>query len=277
MSGRTWLIRLVLVLLFIFGGRFHYLLNAFWSPVRADTDTWEFKLLTFNLNYNNYHAAEIADLIRRQKPDIVALQELNRKTAADLQAQFAEEYPFFLVGEGETNQQGLFSRYPLIMESGLPAPFSRHLLQAVVQTPAGPMTIMNVHPRVAINQLLWEFQRDSLTNIAQRAAAVSGPLLVLGDFNTTDQAENYHLLADQFTDLYQVVGRGFGFTFPAKSEPAGWLDSSPSAVIGPFLRIDLIFASNHFSPVSVKVLTESANSDHHPVVAVIRLTPDQAH
>ena len=101
--------------------------------------------------------------------------------------------------------------------------------------------------------------------IAEEVKAAVGPLIVLGDFNTTDQTENYRLVANQLTDVHHTVGRGFGFTFPTGLKRiAGWF------VFGPLVRIDLVFVSQHFLPQEIYVVPNSCGSDHRPVVASLQ-------
>jgi hypothetical protein len=173
-------VRLALVLIVIFSSRYWYLVKPAWPAVQAEAQDWQLKVMTFNINYRNNRTDEIAALIRSQDADMVALQELTNQTAARLQTELAADYPYFLLGTGEKNVQGLFSRYPLIRQPDLPSRFTRHFQQVVVQTPAGPVTIINVHPRVAVKQKLWEFQRDTVIAIARRVTAVTGMLAERG-------------------------------------------------------------------------------------------------
>jgi vancomycin resistance protein VanJ len=87
----------------------------------------------------------------------------------------------------------------------------------------------------------------------------------LGDFNTTDQTENYRLVAEQLTDVHWAVGRGFGFTFPDLRRYG-----ADSPLIGPVVRIDHIFVSQHFTPQEIHVIPSGHGSDHLPVVATLR-------
>ena len=45
---------------------------------------------------------------------------------------------------------------------------------------------------------------------------------------------------------------------------------------GPFVGIDHIFVSDHFTPLSFRVVQQSAGSDHRPVVATLTVAaPNQ--
>ena len=74
------------------------------------------------------------------------------------------------------------------------------------------------------------------------------------------------LVADQLTDVHWSVGRGFGFTFP---DPPRYGADSP--ILGPVVRIDHIFVSDHLTPQEIHVIPSGHGSDHQPVVATLRL------
>jgi endonuclease/exonuclease/phosphatase (EEP) superfamily protein YafD len=126
--------------------------------------------------------------------------------------------------------------------------------------------VYNVHSSPAISQSGWQWQREMLTIVAQQVASAKGPVLLLGDLNTTDQNENYWLIADHLTDVHRAIGWGFGFTFPGQQLERG-LPPLPS----PVLRIDHVFVSDQWIPLAIRVLPAGPGSDHLPVVAKLRL------
>jgi endonuclease/exonuclease/phosphatase family metal-dependent hydrolase len=133
------------------------------------------------------------------------------------------------------------------------------------------VVIWNVHPNPVVRGG-WEAQRASLSLVADQVAAEDRPTIVLGDFNTTDQTANYRLVADRLIDVHQAVGRGFGFTFPdfsqARSLDLPWY-TGPLLAAGPVVRIDHIFASQHFVPRQAFVVPVASGSDHRPVIATL--------
>jgi endonuclease/exonuclease/phosphatase family metal-dependent hydrolase len=108
--------------------------------------------------------------------------------------------------------------------------------------------------------------------VAQVVVKQTGPIVVLGDFNSTPQNETYYLIADRLMDVHWAVGQGFGFTLPDYSQNRT-PDSPPLAQtllrFGPVARSDHIFASNHFIPLETHVVSSSGGSDHRPVVATL--------
>ena len=133
--------------------------------------------------------------------------------------------------------------------------------------------IWNVHPNPVITTG-WESQRELLNLVAEDVALEKRPVLVLGDFNTTNQTDNYRLIADQLVDVHWAVGRGFGFTWPDLSKADTPDRSWPLRLLlktGPVLGIDHIFASEHFIPQESYVVPHAYDSDHRPVVAELRM------
>jgi vancomycin resistance protein VanJ len=262
LARRRWLLRIVLLLGLVFGMRYWPLLAPRLSLLRAGTNASEIRVMTFNVNWANRNAQDIAGLVRAEAPDIVAMQELTEDLAVLLQAELASEYPYFLL-DNSRGLTGLISRYPMTAQSVPPALW--HTQRASVETPAGAVTIWNLHLSTAVSQRGWESQRKMAAVVARESKREAGPLIVLGDFNTTDHTENYRLIAARLTDVHWAVGHGFGFTFPDLRQ---YTESSP--ILGPVVRIDHIFVSQHFSPYEIHVVASGFGSDHRPVVATLR-------
>jgi endonuclease/exonuclease/phosphatase (EEP) superfamily protein YafD len=97
----------------------------------------------------------------------------------------------------------------------------------------------------------------------------SGPVLMMGDFNTTDMDENYSRLTTNFADTFREVGWGLGFTNP------DWQHNNPRR--GPsfmpmYQRIDYVFHNAAFTPVEARVGPSSGGSDHRPLYVVLALS-----
>ncbi len=262
LAHRPWLTRIALLLGLVFVIRYWPLLFPRLPVLSAGNNVSELRVMTFNVNYANRNASDIADLTRAESPDVIAMQELKQGLAAPLRAELASEYPYFLYDSSQ-GLTGLISRYPLTAGSILPE--LRYSRSASVETPAGPVTVWSVHLATALSQPGWQAQRRMAAAVAEMAEEDGEPLVVMGDFNTTDQTENYGLVADELTDVHWSVGRGFGFTFPDLRRYG-----ADSPVVGPVVRIDHIFVSEHLTPQEIHVVPSGHGSDHRPVVATLR-------
>jgi vancomycin resistance protein VanJ len=218
-----------------------------------------FKVMSYNVYYRNKDTTKMADLIREEKPDILLLQELSPGRARKLQAALADLYPdgqLYLAYEEEVSQ-GIISRFPL---TPVELAYDKGRTQKVIAaTPAGPITVWNVHTS---QPLSWRRQYRQLSGLTEDIAAVDGPLIVGGDFNTTDQSETYRMVNQYLKNAHWEAGWGFGFSFPAHQPRFKKIP-----VLTPIVRIDHIFYNNYFFARSAGTLSESGGSDHLPVTA----------
>lgn len=271
LGRRRWLWRVFLALSLIFVVRFWPVLlpRIGGSGAMANLSIASLRVMTFNVHYANEDVAGVARLIRTESPDLVAFQEFTHPFAGRLISALADIYPYALLDHAEWPRLGLVSRYPL---AALSTPADAWRTQvARWATPEGEVIVWNVHSSPSVGQRGWERQRQTFLAIAREVTAAAEPIIVLGDFNTTDQAQNYQLLVEHLTDVHRAVGWGFGFTFPGRWRDP-WLLPLHHVPLIPILRIDHIFVSRHWLPEEIHVVPEGPGSDHLPVVATLRPT-----
>jgi vancomycin resistance protein VanJ len=124
-------------------------------------------------------------------------------------------------------------------------------------------------PELQIGQFsLLTLQADSNTNrwdttypiLLDRIKNIDRPLLVVGDFNTSDLDRNHYLLNCSLTNAFQIAGGGLGMTFP--------MIAPPLAI--PLVRIDHIFYSTHWHARSAWTRA-GVGSNHQYLVADLQL------
>jgi endonuclease/exonuclease/phosphatase (EEP) superfamily protein YafD len=222
-----------------------------------------FKVMSYNVLYRNRNMAEMTQLIRQEQPDFLLLQEVTPAIAKALRPRLVDLYPedkLHFAYEPNVGQ-AIISRYPF---SSQELAYDKGRTQKVkVVTPVGPIEVWNVHPNAP---LPWARQYRQIAGLAEDIAAVNGPLIVGGDFNTTDQSETYRLVSQYLRNAHWEAGWGFGFSFPADS-----LRFRDVPILTSVIRIDHIFYSQHFLARSARTLAESGGSDHLPVVAELSL------
>jgi vancomycin resistance protein VanJ len=225
--------------------------------------TISFKVMSYNIWYRNDKVSEAVHLIRQEQPDILLLQELSPRMARALIKELADLYPggqLYWAYESR-GYQGIISRFPL---TPVELAYDKGRTQKViVTTPAGPIAVWNVHPNTP---LPWSRQYRQISALVQDIATTDGPLIVGGDFNTTDQSETYRLVNQYLYNAHWEAGWGFGFSFPA-NEPR----FKDVPILTPVIRIDHIFYSSHFLARSARTLSNSGGSDHFPVTAELSL------
>ena len=219
------------------------------------------KVMSYNVWRRNQTPDQITAVIRAEKPDIILLQETNSLLIRNLSRELADDYPegvlYFVHSSGL--QQSVISRYPL---SELDADRAKGRAQKVlVETPEGAITVWNVHTFSG----RWRIRYHQIKNLVnQDIATAAGPVIVGGDFNTTDQTEAYHLLTRYLHNAHWEAGWGFGFSFPSTNRRISRELGLPSLV-----RIDHIFYNDHFYVRQAATLPEAGGSDHYPVVATL--------
>jgi endonuclease/exonuclease/phosphatase (EEP) superfamily protein YafD len=242
------------------------------------------RVMTLNVLYTNDDGAAVAHLVRDEAPDVVCLQELNPRLAADLAARLGEAYPYraLLPREGVTGL-GIYSRYPLSGEEVLPDPAEgagwwQQGAQAVkVKLERQPVWLVNVHALppawpplsgnwIAIFETGFRLREAQIRAWLAWLAAHDGPAVVVGDFNFGDQNEAHALMASRLEDAHRRAGWGLGHTAPAST--AG-LDGvgSPSRLF----RIDYVWYSADWRVMAVEVGGWDGQSDHLPVFATLML------
>jgi vancomycin resistance protein VanJ len=227
------------------------------------------RVMTFNIEHGAEGVARIAAVVRQERPDVLCLQEVNGyQRLPDPLPELRRLLPGWHAVRSE--EVATFSRLPILSERThrMPARSGRVILETVLQTPAGRLTVLNVHLSTAtagqslarrasslpvylrLTAAVRAAQVAELLRVAERA---SPPLVVAGDFNTPPRGLIYRRMAARFQDAFAAAGSGLGYTYPAN---------------GPVLRIDYLFAGEGIAVQQCAPRKTNA-SDHRPLVAEI--------
>ncbi len=231
------------------------------------------RVLTWNVAGWNLDAADLDRVISAENPDIIALQEVDGGLRLPLIERWGTRYPFFelrlpTVPGREPADLALFSRYPYAT-SPLDCPYWECYRRAVTVTlPDRELTLINVHiERSALRA--WrdlgvpipyavssEREDRTIARLLDDTAGWTAPLLIVGDFNTSERQPGYQQLAARWGDSWRERGRGLGMTWPR------------IALTPPLLRIDYLWHSQHLSVQ--RAALGSGRSDHRYVLADFR-------
>ena len=211
--------------------------------------------------------ARVAQTVAALDADVIGLEELGPDHAARLQDELSERYPYQALHPLKgVRGVGLLSRYPILEEHTFrPLPDSMLHLRTVLDIDGMHVTVIVAHPRPPANSAMPLAYDDSTRNTEiallhdQVLAQETGPLIVIGDFNSTDQSDAYRVLDATLDDAFRVAGRGLGFTWPANRE-----------LLPRLIRIDYIWYDATFAATEARTGPTSGTSDHLPVIA--RLT-----
>jgi endonuclease/exonuclease/phosphatase family metal-dependent hydrolase len=205
----------------------------------------------------------IADVIVRENPDVVVLNEVNRARATN---GFVDTLPFisrrlgmrYVFGANYRDGQygnALLSRYPILAWDNTHYTHNttelRGLLRVAIAAPGGPITFYATH----LDHLSSPGHARA-AQVAEALAAWDGEprAVLLGDLNATAEAPELAPIYEAgFVDVLAAAGQADAFTF--------W-DPTPDR------RIDFIFSTPDLSPGRAWTVPSRA-SDHLPVLAEV--------
>lgn len=232
----------------------------------ANNGCQHLRVMTFNVA-SAAPGDRVLAAIRAADPDIVALEELVAPQIEILDPALADDYPYRVHHAGIVNGKGLWSRYPILDSDMRVFGTTNTQLIATVDIDGTPVTVVAAHPPRPRLSLRGGYIYDPGVDEDYRQLAAigtaGGPAIIMGDFNNTDQSDNYRRMRQAgLTDAFRAAGSGFGATFPARLWPL------------PPVRIDFIFVTDDFTPVDAHVGPDGW-SDHYPVVADLIWQPDE--
>ena len=242
-------------------------------PTRGEGST--LRVMTYNLHHGEGVDGRVdlersAAVIRAAKPDLVALQEVDRKAkrtgGVDQAAEYARLttmhawYGAAMPFQGGEYGQLLLSHWPLreprlVRLPGTRGREPRIAVTALVDVPQlGRIRWAGLHLDATrddgdrwaqVGALLQEFRADGI------------PTLLAGDFNATPDSRVMKRMLEPSSVWEDTTGEWAAPTIPAES---------------PKSRIDYVLASPHgaWRTMESTVIPESAASDHRPLLAVVR-------
>jgi len=227
------------------------------QPSNAALETREpIRVLTVNLSTLDFTPEPLLEIIGGESPDIVLLVEFTPVWQERLQKLDAA-YPhrLKLPARGAFGL-ALLSRHELVDARQI-ALGANAAIEARIRAPAGSFTLLGVHLRAPMNRALAILRNGQLEELAERRAAISGPVMVLGDFNITPFSPFFidWLAATGLRDA--GAGRGPWFSWPSSLPIAG-------------IPIDHCVVSEDFEVTAHRRLP-AFGSDHYPVLAEVVL------
>jgi len=196
-----------------------------WQRLGPAPQGTHLRLLTCNLHYREADPGALDRLLAEARPDVVALQEWRGRRRPD---------PFAGGPWHVHRARGLFlaSRYPIVRAERCGADSTGEkgsVMRYELDTPAGLVTLFSVHlatPRQGLLAALQEtgaapaeleagsaLRRRQSENLAQEADRVTGPVLLVGDFNTPPQSALFRQVWGRYPDAFGAAGWGWGYTF----------------------------------------------------------------
>jgi endonuclease/exonuclease/phosphatase (EEP) superfamily protein YafD len=220
----------------------------------ATGDPVRLRVASINVLYSNDDYSRVTDFVQRERPDAVAMMEMTaqwRQALAGLDKIYPYRYQTTGVGgHGVT----FWTRLPMKDASVLPIGVRQEpAIQATVEVQGREVRIFAVHTTWPMAPASAGRRNQQLELLAERAGAVTLPLVVMGDMNITPFSPHFQQLL--------VDGK-----LRSAAEGFGWQATWPSFFPGAGIQIDHALVN---SRVAVEHFNRgtATGSDHLPIVA----------
>lgn len=257
-----------LLLLMLPVSMFLSLYHPYVIPKAANVRDAELSVMTYNVLYSNLDYAGVADVIRHQDADLVALQEVQPDMMDALRQRLASEYPYSMMGTiHDYGTTAVFSKQPFrnanILDLGADRP------AVIVQTEVNGRTVTLAAVHLMAYGLQWvawpeipgailektRIQNKQVEILMDQLDQESGIVLVACDCNTKETSTSYRMLDASFDSAAYTVG----WRWNAQNLP----DVTPDTNLQ---HIDYVFYRGLLQPVRAHTVNDSGGSDHLAVV-----------
>jgi endonuclease/exonuclease/phosphatase (EEP) superfamily protein YafD len=224
----------------------------------ASSDETSLTLLHANVLSSNTQYQRLLDLVSREQPDIVVLQEISPAWATALQP-LLQTYPFTQVEARDGNFGiALLSKMPLASVDVIESP-PLHFPTIVADVAIGERSLRLVatHPMIPLGGNLFAARNEQFASLPQLLGPDTDAKLLIGDLNASMWDVHYRLL-EQASGLRNARA-GFGI-IPT------WPTYMPFAMI----PIDHVLVSDAISVKDIRSGTR-IGSDHLPLVVTVAL------
>ena len=246
----------------------------------ASGETSSLRSMTLNTWTQRDGDGDLAAALQEWQPDIIALQEVGALLPLDLAA-LSDEWPYQVHANIRVLTTVAFvSKVPILDVDADNLWDGCHCMQVVIDWQGRAIRVFVVHirsPRLGATNYRWQplhmrrfdtsEQEEAYAALLPLIEASREPVIVLGDFNTTEREAGYHKMIDAgLKNAHAEVGWGPGFTYPAPHSHLDWLPSS-------IIRIDHIFYDKAWRATQTWT-TPLMGSDHQTLVADLQWIGD---
>jgi endonuclease/exonuclease/phosphatase (EEP) superfamily protein YafD len=232
-----------------------------WIPAQsASAQSEAFRVVSLNVWFRNHDYARIAEYLRTTNADVIVLQEAVGPAALRLHA-LLPAYRYAHIDQ-EWHGAAVLSKWPLLAASTQPlASYGSRAAFVQIDWRASRLTLLGVHLHWPLGAHNAHARNEELVTVGALARAQAGPLLVVGDFNTTQWS--FHFQDAVWESGLNDCARGQHVT-------ASW----PSYVSWMGIRIDHCLASRHWRVIDMRT-GPHVGSDHRPLIVDLALERGQ--
>lgn len=234
------------------------------------------RVMTFNTWRQDDRDGNFAAAVEEWQPQLIAVQEVSSRFRSDLK-KLEGEWPYQVHGRaGGHGRVSLLSKLPILSENADADKRGCHCMQVVVTWRGRPIRLIVADiwaPSYDLDKqgpipLVQDFdasrQDVAYDALLQEVESSVEPIIILGDFNTTERQPGYQRLYNAgFKNAHAEVGWGLGHTYPAPFSRIGWLPVS-------LIRIDHVFYDAGWQAIRAWT-TPLMGSDHQALIADLEL------
>ena len=217
----------------------------------------EFRVLTSNVEFGR-GTGSLVPVIRRERPDVVFVEECEYTCQATLRRDFGTEFPYRqAVAAAGSHGSVILSRFPLKGTKGVTGTMG--MPGAVADVAGHPVRLQLAHPMPPLpNQVgLWRRELGRLRTFA--AADSTTPTILAGDFNSSqDHAAFRRILDTGLRDGARMAGHPRTPSWPERFAPTFGT------------QIDHVLLSPDFTANSARFL-DLADTDHRALLVDVTL------
>lgn len=229
-------------------------------PERTSDDA-VMRIMTLNTKNGNADAGQIVSIVRDQRVEVLALQEVSASLIERLSAAGLDELlPTRILGAAGSEDNGginvIYALAPASDASDSILPVTGSAEPACTIVAGGrPVRLVSAHP-ASPKTGARGFWNESLANLGT-LRRYDDEYLIMGDFNSTwDHSRYRKMLGDALVDASQQAGEGFHMTYP--SEPHYAMVPVP-----PMIEIDhIVYSKNSGMSVGGLETVNVQGTDH---------------
>lgn len=256
-----------LALLLTCGAAFIVLFGGLFIPIFPDGDICDdqqfstLRVMTYNISHGLASPGQVVEVMETSQAEVIAIQELPDGMVSTIREELEDLYPYQVFHGDGFSGIGLISQHPIREEKPFQLEGPRPYLQAALEMEGKSVTVIVAHPPVMIGPGGRVAPGATDMQTLAEMAVGGGRMIIMGDFNFTDQNQDYHILTGAgLIDAHRAAGWGFGSTYPRR----GWTGGFRF----PLVRIDHIFLAGEICPRRVWV-GRDGGSDHLPILATL--------
>jgi len=217
------------------------------------------KIFQFNTMYDNLNTQELTIYLKKQKYDLVVLQEIAPMIRKELIKGLSPIYTNFITGISQTNHittdQLIFSQHQFTHKKYHLQNSASHLIQSQWHIDKIPLHLFTIHSPSPRSHILWKSRNLSFYQLMAQIKLLNNKKVILvGDFNLSSHSSRI----EQFTKV--VSGKYIG-SWPN-------LGYVPTYFT---LAIDHLFVSDSIKLCSRERILGFDYSDHYPIATNISL------